>query len=298
MDQLEELRALVRTGRYVQAARDAEALIAEGSLEPSGEAKAYLIQAVAQFHMRQYWPALEAARRSEELADVSMDAVTLARARINLISLLYEVGDTGMAADVGARLLADEQSLPPEVRSELCHVHYNLSRVYRSRGRDSRMYEHLGRAITSGEETGASSDFLTMAHQLAAWWRYLDDHIAIGDRHKAAAGDLLSGDDWEGAREQLLLDCLRAHQVGDMAMAISLSEEFLLSGAQSTLLQRAWASYIAASAALYLGQVEEAATIVDRAMELAIELYSSEHINRVNGLRHRIMARKAESAGA
>jgi hypothetical protein len=255
----------------------------------------YLIQSVALYQNEQLWQASIAAEEAEKLASRCGDTVTLAKARINLVAILRDMGDAARAAAVGAAILAEE--LPAEVRPQLFTLHYNLSRVYRSRGEHTLMYESLSRAISDGEQFGAPAAFLVTAHQNGAWWRYLDDHMPAGDRHFEAAGALIDESDREGVREQLLLACLRDHQTGNMLRAADLAEEFLSKGTQATLLQRAWASYIAASAALYLDRLPEAAVIADKAMDLALELYLPEMMNRVNTIRNRIRARNAESAG-
>jgi hypothetical protein len=236
------------------------------------------------------WAAIEATRRAEALASEWALSDVLGRARINLVAFYQDIGDYGVAAETGVQLLQSE--LPEQLRAQLCHVHYNLARVYHAKRQHRMKYEQVSLALEAAERSGAQSSFVVMIHQQAAWWRYLGDQIKHGDEHLEAAGALLLPNDVDGAREQLLLACLRAHQTGDMEKAATTAEEFLLDGAPSTLLQRIWSAYIAASGALHLDRLHEAETLVGRALDWACEFGDPALMKRTNDLRRRIYQRK------
>lgn len=292
--QLEQLRSMVRAGRSLQAAREAEELLA-GEVDPQEQAHLYHLLGAARYRLGSMWPAIQATRRAEGLASEWGLPDVLGKARINLVAMLADVGDYGLAAETGDRLLASASHLPDDVQAQLCHVHYNLARVYHARREHRMMFEQVDRALKAAEAAEAPASFLVMVHQQAAWWRYLGDQIAQGDKHAEAARGLVSPDDREGAREQLLLTCLRAHQTGDMAKAVTLAEEFLAEGAPSSLLHRMWAAYIAGSAALHLERICESEQLAERALDWAIELGLPEHMKRTNDLRRRVRERRQEA---
>lgn len=288
---LEGIRDLLRAGRFVQAAREAEEAL-DGDVSPTDQAQLNQLLGVARYKVGALWPAIQATRTAEGLAAEWGLPEVLGRARINLVAMLLDIGDYALAAETGARLLRGAADLPDQVRVQLCWVHYNLARVYHAQRQHRLMYEQVRLAIESAD----SDHFLVMVHQQAAWWRYLDDHIDQGDRHREVAGELLTPDDTEGAREMLILECLRAHQTGDMERAVTLSEEFLLSEMEPPLLQRVWAAYIAGSAALHLDHISEAGVLAGRSLDWAIELGDPGLMNRANELRRRVEQRK-QAAG-
>lgn len=291
--ELDEIQALLKRGQWTRAEAAAEGML-QGGVSPVVQAWLYHALAVAHSKMGTTWDALKAARRAQFLAsDLRLHDLEF-KVLVNLVWLYSEVGDWQLSLETGEQLLAG--NIPDDLRSQLPRVYYNLAFAHRCKHEYGKMHERIQMAIRLGEEMGASPAFLTMANQQAAFWLLLEDRIADADRYMEKSLSLLSEDDTAGWQEQTLLDALRAHQIGKMDEAMTYTESLVRAGANATLLQRAWAAYLAASAALHLDQVEAAATLIERAVELALELYSPEHLNRVNQLRIRIMKR-TETAG-
>jgi tetratricopeptide (TPR) repeat protein len=291
-DRLDELRGLVRAGRYVQAVRACEALLEAGALEPAEQATVYHIESVAYYQSDRLFEAVRAAKTAEELAVNCRANDLVQRVRVNLVALYCDVGDTQLAVEMSEKLLADQANLSPEVRQELPRVHYNLARVYRGRREKGLMFDHLKQAIELAKVVPHLRSFLVMAHQLLAWWLCLEERLREADEHIQAAGTLLEPGETEQVREQLLLAGLRAYQAGDVHTAVELVEEFITPGTPSTLRQSTWAYWILAEAALSLDRLEEAGSFAERALQDAIELAAPDLMNRANDLQHRISKRR------
>jgi tetratricopeptide (TPR) repeat protein len=285
-ERLEEIRALVRAGRYVQAARETEELLEQG-LDPEDQVQAYHIQTVAYYRAEQIWPAYRAAQRTEFLATQRGMAEIVGRARINLVAIITDIGDYRLACEVGKKLLATENELSPQTRRELPAVRYNLARASRCAREYSEAYDHLERAITDAENLGFPSDFRVQMHQLMAWWLLLDERIGAADRHIERAEALIRPEDRDQRREQLLVACLRAYTAGQGDRAVEIAEEFISKGAPATTRQRAWAYLITGWVMLDEKRWDLAEAAGDRALESALDLGSPELMQRANDLRIR-----------
>lgn len=292
---MEQVRSLILSGRYVQAAREAEGLL-EGDLDPAERAQLYHTLSVAYYKGEQVRPALKAARQAEALAGEWGLIDLSARIRFNLVPLLTDVGDYTAAVEAGARLLATEAELPPEIRRELPWVHYNLARAQRYRHDYQAMYGHLEKAIAEGALHNLNPGFRVDAHHLAAWWLLLEGRIAEADQHIMQAANLVGPGDSERHREQLLVECLRAYQSGDHAGALALAEEFLAPGTSVTKRQASWACLIAGWVSLSQKAWPSAEGWAGVALHHALDLGSPELMNRANELQNRVRQGK-EAAG-
>jgi tetratricopeptide (TPR) repeat protein len=288
---LEELRELVRARRYVLAVRSAKALLDEDELDPRERAEAHHICAVALFKQEQVFPALTHEERAHHLAVELQLHDLVQRVRVNLVAILVDVGEYQRAIELGDTILTDE-SLPVALRSQLAYVHYNVAQAYRAR-RDKRpMFDHLRKAVRLGEECHAPVLFRVQMAQQLAWHLYMDEQIAEADRYVEAVAALLDSEDTEGNNEQLLLACLRAYQVGDLAKAVVLAEELTPHNTTATSRQIAWAYLISGWVASEVGQLDEAANFADTVLNRALSLNSPELMNKANSLRHKIMSRR------
>lgn len=294
MSGIDQLRALVQAGRYVQAAREAEELLA-GELEPPSRGMVYHVLSVAEYRSDRIRPALRAAQRAEAIASEWGLVELVGRVRVNLIALLTEAGDYAAAIDAGARLLAAEGDLSEVLQREIPRAHYNLARAHRSRRDSEAMYAHLKRAISGASQLGLDTGFQVDCYHLAAWWLLLDGRITDADLHLLQAVEMLPPDDPPRQREQLLCSCLRAYQTGDHHRAVELAEE-LIQGGQVTTLQRAWACLIAGWVAAGLGEWDRATVCATAADNHALDLGSPELMNRAQELRIQI-ERGREAAG-
>jgi tetratricopeptide (TPR) repeat protein len=210
---LDELRELVRAGRYVQAVRSAKYLMADGALEPDEEVEAHHICSVALYKQEQVFPALEHAKLAEHLASERSLHDLAQKMRVNLVALLADVGDYQLAIEVGNKVLLD-QRVPVAVRPQLAYIHFNLGRVYQALRDKRNMFEHYHTAVRLGAEHGIPAALMVQIRQQLAWRLYLDEQIAEADRHVEAVGALIQPDDVEGQREQLLLSCPAPWQRG------------------------------------------------------------------------------------
>jgi hypothetical protein len=287
-DQVEELRVLVRSGRYVQAARDAEVLIAEGALGPVDLSHAYHVQSVALYQTDKLVPAYHAARKAEALATEWGLTDLGGRIRINLIALLRDIGEYRAAAEVGARLLDTEEKLSPDTRGQLPRVRYNLARVQRVRHEAEVAYELLEQAIATAEAAGFDPGFRADAHQLMAWWLLEDDRVAAADPHLEAAGALIQPEDVTRQREQLLIACHVAYRIGDSEAAIAMAGEFVPMDAPATQRQRVWACLISTWVAIDQADWPNADLFATTAQTIAIELQAPDLMNRANDLKRQI----------
>jgi tetratricopeptide (TPR) repeat protein len=293
---LDELRGLVQERRFVAAVRLAKALIDDGTLDPRETAEVRHICAVAYFKQEEFLHATTEAQASERLS-VDLGLHDLARkVRVNLVALLVEVGEYEQAVGVGETFLADD-GLPSAMCPQLAYVTYNVARAHLARRDKQKALDHFREAVRLGETHGAPASLRVQMAQQLAWSLYLDEHIAEADRHLEAAESLIGEEDEDAHNEQLLLSCVRAHQVGDMAKAVELAEELVAPTATATGRQKVWAYLVLGWVAIDYGRIEEAANFTETATERAISLNSVELMNRTNQLRHRIMGKQKEAGG-
>lgn len=282
--QLDEVRALILAGRYVQAAREAEAILAR---DPDPGAELYHIYSVALYRSGRLFKAVSEA---EKALMVGAAGDLAQRVQVNLIGFYLEAGDYNRAITIGEVLLADTGT----VRERLPYVHHNLAMAHQARRDRPSMLHHYRTAVRLAEDLGSPPSLMVQIHQQLAWQLLLIDQVAEADRNINAAGDLVDESDIEGQREQMLLACLRAHQTGDLDLAVTLAEEFT-PGSPATPRQRTWAALITGWVAVEFGRLDDAQELADRVIYDAVEQNWPEMMNRGNQLRHRISDKREEA---
>jgi tetratricopeptide (TPR) repeat protein len=289
------IKALVAQGRYLQADRDAQRMIASGDLGIIELADAFLYLSIAKFHLQEFWGSMKLAERALAIPEATPETVGMAALMVGLNGI--ETGDISIATEHLERAM-EILSTTPALKQQEGVIHHNLALANRARRDWEKANMHFEWAAHIFAKTGEMAKALD-CYRGAAWCYLIQEEV---DR-----AELLTGKIEAYVRDHanvdprwytiLLVDKAFAYLCrGQYGEAIAFCEEVSAPGRVGVSdEQKTEACWIAGEAAFRLGHLDQAALFADYTIDWALKVQWPYMMNKGNDLRRRVMIQRGHS---
>lgn len=283
---LSGVESLLAQGRYLQADRETERLIASGELGIQNLAEAYVKLSIAKQHLQDFFAGAKVAERALAIPEATPDTQGMA---CFMAGVHYaNIGDTHLT------IQHNEQFLNYVDASERCkrqepNAHFNMAVAYRQRREYSFAIGHYEMAARIYTETGRISRAM-LCHRDIAWC-----YMTIGDTDRALPF-LKRIEEWVAETENpefrvfAIVDKAMYHfSTGQYSKALAHCEEVFAPGRSDVtpdnLTEACW---IAGECALAGGQLHEANIFANLTLDHALKAKWPFMMNRGSDLRRRV----------